>query len=85
MPTSLEIRCPAGVLLTETVEGPACRCRITHDTIGIAKNPHSIAAFCAGKYVECPVWRREKKAIAERRLKELEREIEPSAVEDRLR
>lgn len=69
------IKCPAGELVTETIQGAGCRCRITRETLTAVENGQSLRAFCAGKYVECPVWRREKRAIAERKARELHDEI----------
>jgi hypothetical protein len=69
------IRCPAGDLVVETIQGSGCRCRITRETLTEAENAGSLNNFCAGKYTQCPVWRREKEAIAERKRKQLHEEI----------
>jgi hypothetical protein len=73
------IRCPAGELVQETIQGPACRCRITRETITASENSRSLKSFCAGKYIECPIWRREKRAIAERKARELHDEIKATS------
>ena len=73
--TAKDIECPAGLLVEETIQGPACRCRITQETITAHENPTSLEAFCVGKYIECPVWIREKKAIAADKARDLHREI----------
>jgi len=70
------IRCPAGDFVTETIQGAGCRCRITRETLTENENASSLNAFCAGRYTNCPVWRREKKAIAEGKRQQLHREIE---------
>ena len=69
------IKCPAGELVTETIQGAGCRCRITRETLTAHENGQSLRSFCAGKYINCPVWRREKRAIAERKARELHDEI----------
>ena len=77
--TSATIKCPAGDLVSETIQGPACRCRITRETLTTVENASSLNAFCAGKDQNCPVWRREKRAIAERKARELHDEIKATA------
>lgn len=71
----LIVTCPAGRQLGETIQGPACRCAITRETLTAQENPTSLFAFCGGKYIECPAWRREKEAIAADQHRQLEREI----------
>jgi hypothetical protein len=77
--TSSRIKCPAGDLVTETIQGAGCRCRITRETLTAVENASSLNAFCAGKYMDCPVWRREKRAIAERKARQLHDEITATA------
>lgn len=69
------IKCPAGVFVAETIRGPACRCRITQETLTVVENAGTLRAFCAADYKACPTWRAEKEAIAERRDKLLHAEI----------
>jgi hypothetical protein len=78
--TSDLIKCPAGTLVSETIQGPGCRCRITQETLTRVENSHSLQNFCAGKYGECPVWRREKEEIAARKEKEFQKAINQSAL-----
>lgn len=75
----LDVTCPAGRQLGETTQGPACRCAITRETLTADENPTSLFAFCGGIYTECPVWRREKDAIAADQARALEREITRAA------
>lgn len=77
--TSKTIKCPAGELVSETLQGPACRCRITRETLTAYENASSLNAFCASRYTQCPVWVREKRAIAERKARELHDEINATA------
>lgn len=65
------IRCPAGEFVQETIQGSGCRCRITRETLTAVENASTLNNFCAGRYVECPVWQREKEAIAERKRQAL--------------
>jgi hypothetical protein len=74
------IKCPAGDVVNETIEGPGCRCRITKETLTREANSHTLQNFCAAKYTECPVWRREKDEIAARREKEFAKQIDSSVL-----
>lgn len=64
--------------IDETIRGPGCRCRVTHETLTRDENSHSLQNFCAGKYTNCPIWKREKEAILEKKRKQLETQIKGS-------
>lgn len=53
----LPVVCPAGVRVEETIEGPACECRIEGSIITAAKDPSSLAGYCMGVHELCPTWR----------------------------
>lgn len=58
----LPVVCPAGERIVETLEGPACRCRIEQSIISAAKDPSSLAGFCMGVHAMCPTWREARQA-----------------------
>lgn len=73
------ITCPAGTGVESTLHGPACRCRILHETITRDENTHTLTAYCAGDYKTCNVWRAARDADLEGQGRSLQRDINRSA------
>jgi hypothetical protein len=69
------ITCPAGEGVNDTIRGPACRCKIVHETITRDENSGSLKKFCAGDYKACPIWQRMRDAERNHTAGQLEREI----------
>ena len=61
----LEIPCPAGVPIGETLAGSGCHCRIENSVIVSALDPSTLGRFCTprGGYLLCPTWQAEKHRI----------------------
>lgn len=61
----LEIKCPAGTPIAETISGSGCWCRVTSSPLTTGADPRGLEAFCtnADGYRACNVWQADKRAI----------------------
>ena len=68
--TLLEIPCPAGEPVVETLGGSGCHCRVEDSVIVSALDPSSLGRFCVARdgYLRCPTWQAETERIERERV-----------------